>query len=333
MKSPITYNPNSMTLHIKVGKYDKYLQCPFATWWKARKYFKRPRFRFRFGRVKNKGYWPMASTNYLKWYTSKWFPIHIMSSDIGWKDKWHEPRFEMPGHFIIFFGRNYDTCWQFCMTVHAPEVYCANDCTHKDHEDNYWESMLWYLHYADEYNNDIDVERPQGTRTYEDLTTDLVKARNTMQGHWSTSKSIDIDDAEIIQTFTKYIDMGDDDLKEFLAVDIKSEQLSKININFYGDYTLTENNEIVISVEYAKDNMDANHVVETSRYVRFIKDDNDGYIRVFFNNYNNKLSEAIDNNNIGIKIKRNIKIDLGPSFKDEFLNKRGIELIKSFNKV
>ena len=193
------------------------------------------------------------------------------------------------------------------MTVHAPEVYCANDCTHKDYDDNYWESMLWYLHYADEYNNDIDVERPQGTRTYEDLTTDLVKARNTMQRHWSTSKDIDIDDAEIMQTFTKYLDMGDDDFKEFLAIDIKSEQLSKININFYGDYTLTENNEIVISVEYTKDNMDANHVVETSRYVRFMKDDNDGYIRVFFNNYNNKLAEAI-NNKTYIKIKRNVQV-------------------------
>ena len=193
--------------------------------------------------------------------------------------------------------------------------------------------MLWYLHYADEYNNDIDVERPQGTRTYEDLTTDLVKARNTMQGHWSTSKNIDIDDAEIVQQFTKYLDMGDDDFKEFLAVDVKSRQLNNlVKAEFFGNYILSENNEVVISVKYTKDNCVGNNVVESSIYVRRLIDENDNeYLRVFFNNYNNKLFEAIDNN-IDIKIRYNKKIDLGPSFKDEYLNKRGIEIIRKYEK-
>ena len=158
MKFPITYSFKSMTLHLMCGKHHKYLQCPFKTWWKARKYFRKPQFKFYFGpTVKNHGkkqsqwgeyidytqvgFWPMASTEYLKWHTPKWFPIHIMSWDIGWKDKWHTPRYENPGYFVIYFGRNFHTCWQFSMVIKAPEVYCDNDCTRIDQEENYWESI------------------------------------------------------------------------------------------------------------------------------------------------------------------------------------------------
>ena len=162
MKIPIMYDSQSMTLTFQWGKHYKCLQCPFGTWWKARKYFKKPKFKFYFGpmwkyngKVKTKfgeyddyeykgGYWPAASTEFLKWNTPKWFPIHIVSWDIGWKDKYNTPRYERPGYFIIFFGSDYHKHWQFSMTVTAPDFFCNNDCTIEDHYDNYWESILWY---------------------------------------------------------------------------------------------------------------------------------------------------------------------------------------------
>ena len=49
MKFPIRYDSQSMTLTIQWGKHYKFLQCPFRTWWKARKYFKKPKFKFYFG--------------------------------------------------------------------------------------------------------------------------------------------------------------------------------------------------------------------------------------------------------------------------------------------
>ena len=49
MKFPIRYNSQSMTLTLQWGKHYKFLQCPFRTWWKARKYFKKPKFKFYFG--------------------------------------------------------------------------------------------------------------------------------------------------------------------------------------------------------------------------------------------------------------------------------------------
>ena len=78
MKWPISYDSESMTLTIRWGKHNKYLQCPFATWWKARKHFKRPKFNFYFGPTckfnghkvtefgeyddwEQKGFWPAIS--------------------------------------------------------------------------------------------------------------------------------------------------------------------------------------------------------------------------------------------------------------------------------
>lgn len=346
MNFPITYDKNLMTLRIKIGKYYKYLQCPFATWWKGRKYFKKPIFKWYFGPTckvhgtkyskfgnfidyTQKGLWPMASTEYLKWRTPKWFPVHIMSNDICWKDKWNSPRFERNGYFIIFFGRSFYKSWQLSLKISAPEVFCNNDCTYKDHEDNYWESILWYLNYADQYNNDYNIP-------------DLYKARDSMmRNHWSTSKRTDIIDWNLYDYGHETLNMGNGQYKEFMTVDITSDKIyNKIIDNLYysGKYLYTdpkllESNNVFISINDI-DSSDGTEksIFESTEYIRIIKDSEDSsngkkYIRLYFNNYDNKLYEFLKVCK-NITISYNRRIDLGPSFKDEFLNKEGIELIR-----
>ena len=342
MKFPITYSFKTMTLHIEIGKYSKCLQCPFATWWKARKYFKRPRFKFYFGplhkyhgKVKTqfgeyddyttKGYWPMASTEYLKWYTSKWFPIHVMSWDIGWKDKWNSPRYERPGHFIIFFGRNYKTCWQFSMVVKAPEVYCCNDCTRTDHEDNYWESILWYLNYAESYNK---LNKKQN----------LFKARQSMKrNHWSTSETIDILDFEIKDFGTENLELGNNHLNDghFVFVDITSEHVGEYiadECNSYRIYKrLLSDCNISLMLTLEDDKIKYYH----TDYVSVTTDDEiNETIRLFFKKQDyEKLYDVLKEKQYKkIEIRANEHIDLGPTFKDEFLNEKGVELIRKLNK-
>ncbi len=175
MDKILSYNRKTMTLSIHIGKYYKFLQCPFATWWKARKYFKRPKFKFYFGRMQkkewysgfskfiiqpyfyiDKGFRYFVSADYLKWSMSKWFPILVESRDICWKDKFDTPRYEHPGFFSIIIGRNLKTAWQFAIVVKAPNIYFLNNGKTKDkiHSDAYWESILWYNNYYKEYKSD-----------------------------------------------------------------------------------------------------------------------------------------------------------------------------------
>lgn len=166
-----------MTLTIHIGKYYKFLQCPFATWWKARKYFRRPQFKFYFGPMQkrywyegsekfgiepkylyeDKGFFYFVSFNYIKWKTSKWFPILMESRDIVWKDKYNSPRYEHPGFFSIIVGRNPKTAWQFAMVVTSPKIYYLENVRERSliSEDSYWESILWYNNYYTEYNSDV----------------------------------------------------------------------------------------------------------------------------------------------------------------------------------
>ena len=339
MRFPITYSFKTMTLRIQWSKkHYKYLQCPFATWWKARKYFKRPKFKFYFGplhkyygKVKSKfgtyddyttkGYWPMASTEYLKWHTSKWFPIHIMSWDIGWKDKWDTPRYERPGYFIIFFGRNYRTCWQFSMVVKAPEVYCGNDCTRLDHEDNYWESMLWYLNYADSYNK---LNKKQN----------LYKARQSMKrNHWSTTDIIEIEDFKIKGVGTENLELGNNHINDgtYVFVDISSERAGEYIADECSSYRiykrLLSDCNISLMLTLEDDNIEYYH----TDYVSVTTDDEiNETIRLFFNKRDyEKLYDVLKEKQYKkIEIRANEHVDLGPTFKDEFLNEKGIELIR-----
>ena len=353
MKFPIMYDSQSMTITFRFGKHYKYLQCPFRTWWKAKKYFKKPKFKFYFGpmwkyngKVKTKfgeyddyeykgGYWPAASTEFLKWNTPKWFPIHIVSWDIGWKDKYNTPRYEHPGYFIIFFGSDYRKHWQFSMTVTAPDFFCNNDCTIEDHDDNYWESMLWYLHYADTYNT-LNGKR------------DIVKARNSMmKQHWSSMQQNDIKEFKINRTGFKSIYMsyeslmsnesiymGCGDTKDFAFVDVVSDELyDKLeNENVSSNLTSYDNDKNISLTIYNEKDIENKSKIKIARslYIKLLDDEknNRKYVRIYFK-YDNDLLNILQNKEYSkIEITTNKYVDLGPSFKDDFLTAEAIEKIK-----
>lgn len=344
MKFPIRYSSQSMTLTIQWGKHYKCLQCPFGTWWKARKYFKKPMFKFYFGpmwkykgKVKTEfgeyddyeykgGYWPAASTEFLKWHTPKWFPIHVSSWDIGWKDKYNTPRYEHPGYFIVFFGRDYHKHWQFSMTVTAPDFFCNNDCTVKDHDDNYWESMLWYLYYADTYNI-LNNKR------------DIVKARDSMmKQYWSSIEHTDIKEFKIDRIGDETLYMGYDDIKGFVFVDVMSDELyDKLdNENPSGNLRSYDDDKSISLYIYAKEDNEnkSKFKIERSRYIKLIddEDNNRRCVRIYFN-YDNELLNALKNEDYSkLEIMMNKYVDRGPAFKDDFLTEEAIEKIKKYHK-
>ena len=72
------------------------------------------------------------------------WPIKILDNGLGWKDKFRTPRYEVSPEFhIYFFGL------QFMITWVAPKIKGDNRC-----EDFYWEQVLWYLYYYEEYGSD-----------------------------------------------------------------------------------------------------------------------------------------------------------------------------------
>lgn len=112
------------------------------------------------------GIWPFVTWKYLEWYMPKWcqkyFPLTVISRSVSWKDKYNTPRYERAGIFTIIWGIDINKAWQFCMLVKAPEVYADiseedkeklkdsenSDWLLKLHDDDYWETMLWYTNYA-----------------------------------------------------------------------------------------------------------------------------------------------------------------------------------------
>ena len=82
---------------------------------------------------------------YFKWSTNNWYPmiwcskpayVHIMSVDVGWKDKYDSPRYEYsPAIWIHIF--KFNLIWYWDLPLHEHKY--IND---------YWEQALWYLYYT-----------------------------------------------------------------------------------------------------------------------------------------------------------------------------------------
>lgn len=64
------------------------------------------------------------------------WPIYIVKTELGWKDKFNSPRHEYNPSFQIYFFK-----WQFCIWQGSP-FDDGND-------DKYWEQVLWYLYYSE----------------------------------------------------------------------------------------------------------------------------------------------------------------------------------------
>ena len=114
--------------------FNFYIDNPFKTWWKVRKYFKRPKTKIKFFFGNNWNY-PYVS--------SKWCGkiIDIYISDVQWKDKWNTPRHER--NPIIYFSLFQK--FGFCM---VPYIEYYNEFGEKENGDtHYWEYILDYLYY------------------------------------------------------------------------------------------------------------------------------------------------------------------------------------------
>lgn len=79
------------------------------------------------------------------------YPIKIYTNDLGWKDKWNNPRFEWTPAFSIFFFN-----WQFCIFWIAPD----------GNNDLYYEMILWYLKY-----NNKDIKKAKETWGWQNCET------------------------------------------------------------------------------------------------------------------------------------------------------------------
>ena len=87
--------------------------------------------------------------------------IQIISSDVGWKDKYDTPRYEWnPYIWIHLFGFN--MIWYLDFPYNNYRV------------DQYWEQALWYLYYYNNisYGSDTpDIEKAKKSWPWEDYKT------------------------------------------------------------------------------------------------------------------------------------------------------------------
>lgn len=115
-----------------------FLRNPLRTYNKAKKVFKKPKLKFKFS--------PAYYSHSL---------IAIVATDIGWKDKFDTPRFEIDPYIWIHFWK-WDLMWYW------------------EADDQYWEQLLWYVYYTQglpyifKARNTWPWEDMEGNSTWED---------------------------------------------------------------------------------------------------------------------------------------------------------------------
>lgn len=103
------------------------LYSPFKTMHKLKGVFKSLKCCFRIG---------LGRWNYhpALWCSNPAF-IHIISTDVMWKDKYDTPRYEVPPYIWIHIWKiNFIWWWEYSDKL--------------GETDDYWEQALWYLYYA-----------------------------------------------------------------------------------------------------------------------------------------------------------------------------------------
>ena len=110
------------------------LENPLKTWFKAKKYFKRPRCKIHFfiNPTYNCPYMNLGNIAKI---------LDIMSCDITWKDKYNSPRHEVSPYIWICFFKKFG----FSINWH---IYYKDEFNMKQIGDMYyWEYLLDYLYY------------------------------------------------------------------------------------------------------------------------------------------------------------------------------------------
>lgn len=127
LKNKLINNRLKFPWYSKSNSYISYwIENPFKTWWKARKYFKRPKLHCRFTRE-----------NFYR--VGKILDIEIC--DIQWKDKWNTPRHEKSPIISIKLFRRFE----FSIIFY---IYYIDEFGDKKNGDmEYWEYLLNWLYY------------------------------------------------------------------------------------------------------------------------------------------------------------------------------------------
>lgn len=131
--------------------FNIYIENPFSTWWKAKKFFKIPKTKVyiqvrklfpkkihtQFGDYVDKGmeFCPYANIN----VCGKILDIFI--HDVIWKDKWDTPRHERNPIIWICLFRS------FSITIMPVIEYLGELGTKENGDIYYWEFLLTYLYY------------------------------------------------------------------------------------------------------------------------------------------------------------------------------------------
>lgn len=112
-----------------------WIENPLKTWKKAKKYFKRPKFKGFFHIVHTYGRYPYACYNRI----GKILDIRI--TDISWKDKWSSPRHEESPYIFICLFRKFAFTGRFYISYYDEFGEKKNgDCY-------YWEYLLDWIYY------------------------------------------------------------------------------------------------------------------------------------------------------------------------------------------
>lgn len=128
------------------------IENPFKTMNSIRKVFKPLKCYFKFGKIYSPILW-CGDISY----------IHIVIRDVGWKDKYDSPRYEEPPYvWIHLFGLNF--IWYWSLPIYQ----------HREISD-YWEQVLWYLHYYHTYSQGLldspNIEKAKEGWPWEDYHT------------------------------------------------------------------------------------------------------------------------------------------------------------------
>lgn len=107
---------------------------PFKTWWKARKYFKKPSIKCHFGLLKYS--FPYANRDYIGKI------IDISIQDVMWKDKYDSPRHERNPYVWICLFR----LFRFEISTRINALTETGKV--EDRSTFYWEYLLDYLYYS-----------------------------------------------------------------------------------------------------------------------------------------------------------------------------------------
>ena len=87
--------------------------------------------------------------------------IHIVSHDVGWKDKYDTPRFENQPYVWIHIYK-WNLVWYWSLPLHQ-----------ENEDDQYWEQALWYLYYnktiSQGLNDEPDIQRAKKSWPWQDM--------------------------------------------------------------------------------------------------------------------------------------------------------------------